>query len=78
MWDPGWALQQQVAVTVMVPGTCKKLCPRRTCAATPLGWDGKELEVAAGGVQAAGAALAAHQVAQWPCPQCVPADAKAS
>lgn len=56
-------------MTVMVPGICRKLCPRRTCAATPPGWDGKGLDVAAGGVQAAGAALAALQDAQWPCPQ---------
>lgn len=45
MWDPGWALEQQVAVTVMVPGTCKKLCPRRSCAATPPRWAGKGLQV---------------------------------
>lgn len=56
-------------MTVMVPGTCRKLCPWRTCAATPPGWDGKGLDVAAGGVQAAGATLAALQDAQWPCPQ---------
>lgn len=74
MWDPGWALEQQVAVAVMVPGTCKKLCPRRTCAAAPPAWAlggmGRGwtwLQVC--GVQAAGADLAALQDAQWPCPQ---------
>lgn len=38
MWDPGWALEQEIAVAVMVPGTCKKLCSRRTRAATPPAW----------------------------------------
>lgn len=56
-------------MTLMAPRTCKKLHPRRSCAATSLEWDGKGLDVAAGGVQDAGAAPAALQDAQWPCPQ---------
>lgn len=68
MWDPGWALEQQVAVTGMFLQHAGN-CPRRSCAATAPGWDGKGLDVAAGGLQAAEAALAALQDAQCTCPQ---------
>lgn len=57
--DGSWNLQETLSQ--------EDLCCHTTCVGS--GWDGKGLDVAAGGVQAAGADLAALQDAQWPCPQ---------